>query len=126
MLGEQQGRVVLIGLPARESLSSMYCSTPSLCHYAPGRTIPPRTVVPSASSNLALPTSAAVYAVSLAPSMQGKLVGQAPTPRAVGTTVAVKDLFKTLPVRHKAGHGQAGVGVWATQQGDEGGTAATG
>lgn len=31
----------------------------------------------------------------------GMLVGTAPTARAVGTTVAVKDLFKTLPVRHK-------------------------
>ena len=31
----------------------------------------------------------------------GALVGTSPTARAVGTTVAVKDLFKTLPVRHK-------------------------
>lgn len=31
----------------------------------------------------------------------GALVGTAPTARAVGSTVAVKDLFKTLPVRHK-------------------------
>ncbi|DBA85494.1 TPA: hypothetical protein ACH3X2_000440 [Trebouxia sp. C0005] len=31
----------------------------------------------------------------------GSLVGTTPTARAVGTTVAVKDLFKTLPVRHK-------------------------
>ena len=31
----------------------------------------------------------------------GSLVGTAPTARAVGTTVAAKDLFKTLPVRHK-------------------------
>ncbi|DBA95699.1 hypothetical protein WJX82_003265 [Trebouxia sp. C0006] len=31
----------------------------------------------------------------------GSLVGTNPTARAVGTTVAVKDLFKTLPVRHK-------------------------
>ena len=31
----------------------------------------------------------------------GTLVATAPTARAVGTTVAVKDLFKTLPVRHK-------------------------
>lgn len=31
----------------------------------------------------------------------GSLMGTAPAARAVGTTVAVKDLFKTLPVRHK-------------------------
>ena len=30
-----------------------------------------------------------------------------PTARAVGTTVAVKDLFKTLPVRHKVHKGAA-------------------
>jgi DNA mismatch repair protein PMS2 len=28
-------------------------------------------------------------------------VGQQPSARSVGTTVAVKDLFKTLPVRYK-------------------------
>ncbi|KAL6758920.1 histidine kinase-like ATPase [Haematococcus lacustris] len=31
----------------------------------------------------------------------GQLVCQEPCPRAVGTTVALKDLFSTLPVRHK-------------------------
>lgn len=35
----------------------------------------------------------------------GTLVGTTPTARAVGTTVAVKDLFKTLPVRHKVTQG---------------------
>ena len=35
----------------------------------------------------------------------GCLVGTVPTARAVGTTVAVKDLFKTLPVRHKVQKG---------------------
>lgn len=35
----------------------------------------------------------------------GCLVGTSPTARAVGTTVAVKDLFKTLPVRHKVQKG---------------------
>ena len=33
------------------------------------------------------------------------MVGTTPTARAVGTTVAVKDLFKTLPVRHKVTKG---------------------
>ena len=37
----------------------------------------------------------------------GTLVGTTPTARAVGTTVAVKDLFKTLPVRHKVHEGAA-------------------
>ncbi len=32
---------------------------------------------------------------------QGALRSRTPTPRAVGTTVAVKDLFKPLPVRHR-------------------------
>ncbi|KXZ41811.1 hypothetical protein GPECTOR_276g725 [Gonium pectorale] len=32
---------------------------------------------------------------------EGLLTSRSPAPRAVGTTVAVKDLFKTLPVRHK-------------------------
>lgn len=31
----------------------------------------------------------------------GKLVAQIPAARAIGTTVAVKDIFKSLPVRHK-------------------------
>ena len=35
----------------------------------------------------------------------GSLVGSTPTARALGTTVAVKDLFKTLPVRHKVTQG---------------------
>ena len=32
---------------------------------------------------------------------EGKLVGQEVCPRAQGTTVAAKDLFKALPVRYK-------------------------
>ncbi|GFR41716.1 hypothetical protein Agub_g2467, partial [Astrephomene gubernaculifera] len=32
---------------------------------------------------------------------EGVLVRTSPTPRAVGTTVAIKDLFGTMPVRHK-------------------------
>ncbi|EFJ46987.1 hypothetical protein VOLCADRAFT_61805 [Volvox carteri f. nagariensis] len=32
---------------------------------------------------------------------EGLLTKQSPTPRAVGTTVAVKNLFATMPVRHK-------------------------
>jgi len=31
----------------------------------------------------------------------GSITSTATAPRAVGTTVALKDLFKTLPVRHK-------------------------
>ena len=31
----------------------------------------------------------------------GKLLGQHSAARAVGTTVSIRDLFKTLPVRHK-------------------------
>ena len=33
---------------------------------------------------------------------QGRLISQEPTARARGTTIAVKDLFKPLPVRYKA------------------------
>jgi DNA mismatch repair protein PMS2 len=36
---------------------------------------------------------------------QGGLAQQTPCPRAVGTTVAVKDLFKGLPVRHRVSAG---------------------
>jgi DNA mismatch repair ATPase MutL len=32
----------------------------------------------------------------------GAIKSTASAPRAVGTTVVLKDLFKTLPVRHKA------------------------
>ena len=32
---------------------------------------------------------------------EGRLSSQTPCPRAVGTTVAVRGLFKTMPVRHK-------------------------
>ena len=32
---------------------------------------------------------------------QGVLTSRAPAARGVGTTVAVKDLFSSLPVRHK-------------------------
>ena len=32
----------------------------------------------------------------------GRITSSSSAPRAVGTTVVLKDLFKTLPVRHKA------------------------
>jgi len=32
---------------------------------------------------------------------QGALISQSPAPRSIGTTVAVQNLFSTLPVRHK-------------------------
>lgn len=35
---------------------------------------------------------------------EGTIAGQEAAARAVGTTVAVRDLFKCLPVRHKVGH----------------------
>lgn len=42
----------------------------------------------------------------------GALVATTPTARAVGTTVAVKDLFKTLPVRHKVQKGAMDYCTW--------------
>lgn len=45
---------------------------------------------------------------------EGRLASQAPAARAVGTTVAVRDIFKTLPVRwgveRRPGQGEAQLG----------------
>ncbi len=44
-----------------------------------------------------------VAAARLTYDREGALTGQAAAARAPGTTVAVRDLFKALPVRHKVG-----------------------
>ncbi|GIL80762.1 hypothetical protein Vretifemale_9813 [Volvox reticuliferus] len=46
-------------------------------------------------------TAEQVAGVRLEYDHEGLLTSQSPAPRAVGTTVAVKNLFATMPVRHK-------------------------
>eukprot|EP00955_Chlamydomonas_euryale_P033357 347602-Chlamydomonas_euryale.AAC.1 len=43
-------------------------------------------------------------------------MSQAPCPRAVGTTVAVRNLFKALPVRHKVREGWGAARAWAVHR----------
>ena len=45
----------------------------------------------------------------------GGIAGQEAAARAVGTTVAVRDLFKCLPVRHKVGFACNKQGRWNKQ-----------
>jgi DNA mismatch repair protein PMS2 len=59
----------------------------------------------SALSELSVVTRTAeqAAAVRLEYDRDGKLVGSTPCARAVGTTVAIKDLFAPLPVRRQVG-----------------------